>query len=71
MENLLCPYNNKKDVRSIKSVLLTDFISKRHRIYITYWQHKLKQFQLNINHCSCNKAFEVLIKVQFTINFLS
>ena len=30
-------------------------------------QHKLKQFILNINHCRCYKAFEVLIEVYFTI----
>ena len=49
------------------SVLLTDFIFEYHRLYITYWRHKLKQFQLNINHWRHCKAFKVLSKVHFTI----
>ena len=34
---------------------------------MTYWQYKLKQFQLNIYHCRRYKALKVLTKVHFTI----
>ena len=39
----------RKTFVGFKIVLLTDFIFKLHCLYITYWQHILKQFQLNIN----------------------
>ena len=68
---MYCPYNNQKDIVRFKSVLLTDFTIKYHRLHITYHRHKLKQFQLIINHGRPRKAIEVLIKVHFTILRLS
>ena len=39
-----------KTFGGFKSVLLADIIFKLHRLHIVYWQRKLKQFQLNMNH---------------------
>ena len=50
-----------KTFGGFKSVLLADIIFKLHRLHIVYWQRKLKQFQLNMNHCRHYKPFEVLM----------
>ena len=47
----VCILIRKTFVR-FKSVISTDLVSKLHCLCITYWQLKLKQFSVNIIHCS-------------------